>query len=218
MNMASKIGVEEVVLVESILWESCCGYWLLPEHLERLKNSANYYSIQIDDKELDQKLARIVKDLDASPQLIQVSVNHQGTLNLSAKPTIEDRTPYKVTLASECINKNDQILFHNTTDRQQYDKAKSAHPDFDDVILWNSDNEITESCTGNIVVEIDDVHFTPPLECGLLAGTYRAELLKQGTIQEKIIKTEQLENYTKIFIINSAVGWREAILNEEKSS
>jgi len=214
--MASKTGVEEVELVESILWESCCGYWLLPEHLERLKNSASYFSIPIDENNLDQELATIVKDLDASPQLIQVSINQQGVLNLSAKPTIEDRTPYKVTLANVCINKNDNTLYHNTTDRKLYDKAIATHPDFDDVILWNSENEITESCTGNIVVEIDDVHFTPPLECGLLAGTYRAELLKQGTIQEKIIKTDELADYTKIFIINSAVGWREAILNKEK--
>ena len=103
----------------------------------------------------------IVKKLDSSPQLIHVKVNQQGELNFTTEPTIEDRTPYKVTLASVCINKNDNTLFHNTTDRKLYDKAIATHPEFDDVILWNSDNEITESCTGNIVVEIDDVHFTP---------------------------------------------------------
>lgn len=207
-------SIVNVELLESILWESCCGYWLLPEHLERLKKSANYFSIQINEDDLDQELATIVKDLDSSPQLIQVRVNQQGVLNLSAEPTIEERTPYKVTLASECIDKNDNDLYHNTTNREIYDKAMSTHPDFDDVILWNSDNEITESCTGNIVVEIDGVHLTPPLECGLLAGTYRAELLKQGTIQEKIITTDQLADCSNIFIINSTVGWREAILHK----
>ncbi len=214
MNKEYITDANEFELVESILWESCCGYWLLPQHLDRLKSSASSLSIQFDENHLDMELESIVKKLDSSPQLIHVKVNQQGELNFTTEPTIEDRTPYKVTLASVCINKNDNTLFHNTTDRKLYDKAIATHPEFDDVILWNSDNEITESCTGNIVVEIDDVHFTPPLECGLLAGTYRAELLKQGTIQEKIIKTDQLANYTKIFIINSAVGWREAILHE----
>ena len=62
---------------------------------------------------------------------------------------------------------NNYLVFEPT---QQYDKAKSAHPDFDDVILWNSDNEITESCTGNIVVEIDDVHFVSPNRTQIIAA------------------------------------------------
>lgn len=215
MAYTKKSNSNEINLIESILWESCCGYWLLPEHLERLKRSAASLSIPLDENHLDQELETFTRDLDSSPQLIHVNVNNQGKLNFSAEPTIEERRPYNVTLAASSIDKNDSLLCHNTTDRSLYDNALSTHTGFDDVILWNSDDEITESCTGNIVVEINDCYYTPPVSCGLIPGTYRAELIKQGTITEKIIKLEQLKDYSKIYIINSAVGWREAILNLE---
>jgi len=45
--------------------------------------------------------------------------------------------------------------------------------------------------------------YTPPVECGLLAGTFRAKLLEQGKIKEKVLYPSDLEKAEKIFCFNS---------------
>ena len=37
-------------------------------------------------------------------------------------------------------------------------------------MLWNERGEITESCTANVVIDLNGERITPPLDCGLLAG------------------------------------------------
>ena len=53
---------------------------------------------------------------------------------------------------------------------------------------------------------------TPPVKCGLLAGTFRANLLDQGKIREEIMTIEMLKYSNRIYIINSVKKWREAVL------
>lgn len=48
--------------------------------------------------------------------------------------------------------------------------------------------ELTEFINGNVVLEIDGKLWTPPVKSGLLAGTYRGFLLKQGKISEKTLR------------------------------
>jgi para-aminobenzoate synthetase / 4-amino-4-deoxychorismate lyase len=82
-----------------------------------------------------------------------------------------------------------------------------AHVDGDDVLLWNERDEITESSSANVVVKIDGQLFTPPIDSGLLAGTYRAELLAQGKIQERTISKSDLKQAQSIKLINSVRKW-----------
>ena len=41
-----KSNIPDFALVEAILWEHCCGFWLLPEHLARLKTSAAHFDMR----------------------------------------------------------------------------------------------------------------------------------------------------------------------------
>lgn len=56
---------------------------------------------------------------------------------------------------------------------------------------------------------------TPPVCCGLLNGTYRAELLERGEISEETVSLSELKKAEKIFLINSVRKWREALLPAE---
>ena len=57
----------------------------------------------------------------------------------------------------------------------------------DDVLLWNEAG----------------VDYTPPLECGLLPGTYRAQLLDEGALRERVLHVSDLERAEGIWLINS---------------
>jgi para-aminobenzoate synthetase/4-amino-4-deoxychorismate lyase len=75
--------------------------------------------------------------------------------------------------------------------------------------LWNEDGELTEFTIGNLVVELDGHRHTPPRDCGLLAGTFRAELLERGEIAECVIRREDLTRATRVWLVNSVREWVE---------
>ena len=51
-------------------------------------------------------------------------------------------------------------------------------------------------------MELDGELVTPPVSCGLLAGTYRAWLLEQGGVREQVVRVEDLSRVTRIQIVN----------------
>jgi para-aminobenzoate synthetase / 4-amino-4-deoxychorismate lyase len=85
-------------------------------------------------------------------------------------------------------------------------------------LLWNERRELTESCIANLVVEWDGQWYTPPVHCGLLAGTFRAWLLQQGKVQERIIRVEDLASCSRIWLVNSVRQMQEGILWSEIAS
>jgi para-aminobenzoate synthetase/4-amino-4-deoxychorismate lyase len=80
------------------------------------------------------------------------------------------------------------------------------------VILWNPAGEVTETTIANIVVEINARRVTPPIACGLLPGTLRAELLATGDIREARVTIVELKAAARFWMVNSVRGWCPAML------
>ena len=74
------------------------------------------------------------------------------------------------------------------------------------MILFNADGEVTESSRANVVAEIGGALCTPPVACGLLPGTCRAQLLEAGTVIERVITIDQLRLSPRVFLVNSVRG------------
>ena len=53
------------------------------------------------------------------------------------------------------------------------------------MILWNERGELTEAASANLVLDLAGDWVTPPVMSGLLAGTFRGELLVKGRIREQ---------------------------------
>ena len=80
------------------------------------------------------------------------------------------------------------------------------------MLLWNERGEITESTIANVVAELDGVGVTPPVECGLLPGVFRAALLEAGELQERVITKADLALASRLWLINSLREWMPASL------
>jgi len=199
-------------LVETVLWEPCCGFWLLPEHLQRLHKSAHYFSVAYDEDALIRQLDVIANGLTQQPHVLRVLINLHGNINLSAEPANIDNSPVQATLAKHAIDPTNIYLYHSTTIRHVYDQAMVDGQEVDEVILWNNRGEVTESCTSNLLVEIDGQYYTPPVVSGLLPGTCRARLLAEGRLSERTIIVDELPLCSRIYLINAIVGWREVRL------
>ncbi|HEX6033696.1 MAG TPA: aminotransferase class IV, partial [Anaerolineales bacterium] len=144
------------------------------------------------------------------PQRVRVFLDRDGRLDVMslAYDAVQDHRPLKVGLAAGPVDSDNVFLFHKTTQRDVYDSARKGYEHLDDVLLYNERGELTEFTIGNLVLELDGRLFTPPLSCGVLAGTFRAHLLETGQISERTVSIEQLAHCTNLFRINSVRGWQ----------
>ena len=216
-------------LLETMLWEAESGFFLLNDHLQRLGKSAAYFDVPLEIFEIQHELERVEGALlgEAGEMLafrIRLLLSRDGAFEVQTFPVeqggacspgalrMSRRDVPTVRLAETPVDSQDVFLFHKTTHRAVYEAAKADAPDCDDVILWNERGEVTESTIANVVIRRDGRWITPPVDCGVLAGTFREHLLQRGEIEEAIITVDELRAADEIYLINSVRRWRCATL------
>jgi len=201
-------------LLETMLWTPEDGVFLLPYHLRRLRDSAVYFGIPVEMDRVGEELMAVVASCPKEPYRVRLLVAQDGGISCQAAPLSRTTPPHpaRLRLAATPVDSANPFLYHKTTHRQVYDAARAVCRDCDDVLLWNERGEITETCIANVVVQLDGELLTPPVQCGLLPGTFRAYLLDQGKVREDIIMVETLERCARMYVVNSVRKWREAFL------
>jgi para-aminobenzoate synthetase/4-amino-4-deoxychorismate lyase len=202
----------EFSLLETILWTRDHGYFLRDRHLNRLRHSAEYFGFALDAELVQGKLDKLEESFVQDNYKVRLTVDRSGYTKLQSEILSEAKDPAPVTvrLAPFPVSRDDVFLYHKTTRRHTYNAAMAAVPGFDDVVLWNEKGQVTETCICNIVVRKNGRMITPPIGCGLLAGTYRQWMLDQGMIEEAIVKCSDLTGSNEVFLINSVRGSRKA--------
>lgn len=202
-------------LFETMLFTPADGFFLLDEHLARLKDSAEYFGFPCHLAEAHKMLGTVTENCSEALR-VKLTMAYDGSFSVAVHgfDVHESRLPVRVRLAVSPIDSQNVFLYHKTTHRTVYDDALAAAGDCDDIILWNERGEITESTIANVVVEIDGALCTPPVACGLLGGVFRAQLLKEGNITERIITAEEFKKASRIYLVNSLRKCREALLIE----
>ncbi|MCW3094623.1 MAG: aminodeoxychorismate synthase, component [Chthonomonadaceae bacterium] len=183
-------------------------YTLLSRHVDRLCASARYFGIPLQESAVQSVLLTHAQALDTCPWRIRLLVTPRGEIRTETFP-LNALPPegLRAALALSPVSRRDRFLFHKTTHRIAYTTRRAERPDLDETLLWNEEGELTEFTTGNLVVERDGHLWTPPLDCGLLPGTLRAELLAKGEISERVLHPSDLEAATAVWLINSVRGW-----------
>ena len=194
-------GVE---LVETLLFNG--SYFLLHRHLARLAASADFFGFCIDIEQVQNALMNASASMPPGAQKVRLRVSRFGALSIEQTPAITSDC-IRLAISETPIDEHDVFLHHKTTRRGVYNRAMAAHPGADDVLLWNRRGEITETCFGNIVADIAGKLVTPPVHCGLLPGTMRADLLERGLIGEMVIKREDISMANGLYMINSVRKW-----------
>jgi para-aminobenzoate synthetase/4-amino-4-deoxychorismate lyase len=209
--------VPDFSLLETILWTPEEGYFLLPYHLARLLDSAAYFSFSADINAIRENLDSLAHTLPKTAHRVRLLLAKNGGITLQSEVLHGAvAQPLPVCLAATAVDSANPFLFHKTTNRVVYEQALAACPGYADVILWNERGEVTESTIANIVVELDGTLYTPPIPCGLLPGTYRAYLLEQGKLKERVIHKEDLVRSAHIYLVNSVRKEREVVVDRER--
>lgn len=197
-------------LLETILWTADEGFVLLEEHLARLEASAGYFDFSFERDAIEARLAALnLTQAPAQKYRLRLLLGRAGDMQIEVQAFCEGdaNRQWCVALADSPVDTRDAFLYHKTTRREVYEEALAAAGDCDDVILWNEDGYITEAGIGNVVVRLAGRLWTPPVECGLLAGTFRGKLLREGVVGLRKVAVTELAEAEAIFLINSVRGW-----------
>ncbi len=196
----------EFSLFETILWTPDEGFFLRERHVDRLLDSADYFDFSVSRDIVERQLSEIAASF-VSPQRVRLLLDKTGRIIIESTTFQSTEKSIRVHLAKNPIDSNDVFLFHKTTQRKVYKNACADFPDYDDVLLYNERGELTEFTIGNLVVELDGQFITPPIACGLLAGTFRAHLVETGQVVERVVSVQQVKECSQIFRINSVRKW-----------
>jgi para-aminobenzoate synthetase/4-amino-4-deoxychorismate lyase len=227
-------------LFETLLWRPERGYWLLDMHLDRLEQSARYFMYPLDRDGvragLQEKEAGFVSS--GLPRRVRFTLGRDGAvditdteLSVSAAPVssleIADRhTPAaddsplslpRVVFSDRHTDSEYPYLFHKTTLRRLYDaeRTQAVAAGFYEVLFCNEKGQVTEGSITNIFIRKGALLFTPPVECGLLAGVFRQYFMTANPllVHEKILTRQDLAEADTIFVANSVRGLVEVQLS-----
>jgi para-aminobenzoate synthetase/4-amino-4-deoxychorismate lyase len=194
-------------LIESLLYDG--GYFLLERHLERLAQSARYFSFSLHPAAARSALEAIIPTL-CGRQKVRLLLFPDGKMHCESAPIADPDPALEATVccARGTVDSSDRFLYHKTSLRRLYAREAAARPDVTEVIFLNERGEVTEGVNSNIVMRLDGKLFTPAIESGLLPGVFRAELLESGAIEERVLTRRDLERAEEISLINSVRKWR----------
>ncbi|MGH2567372.1 MAG: aminodeoxychorismate synthase component I, partial [Bacteroidota bacterium] len=205
----------EFELLETIRWDPGKGYFLMTEHLKRLERSAEYFGFPLDKRVMLAFLRNYEKVLRKAGKRkhsfrIRLTLGRNGLINAAHFRLDKAKDGQYVSIAERRTSSSDRFLFHKTTHRKLYDDEleRAMLKGYFDVLFLNEHGQLTEGARSNVILKMGDRHFTPPISCGLLAGTYRAYLLrsKKYRVEEKVLTPDDLRAAQEVYVCNAVRG------------
>ncbi len=200
-------------LFETLRLDAGSGFRHVNRHLARLEGSARYFAFRLELADVRDAMDKAEAELGGGHGRVRLELSRNGTVRtflseLHAAP----EGPVRLAIHPDPVDPSDVWLYHKTTLRGGYDRRRDDRPDADDVLLMNTRGEVTESTIANLAVEWSGEWFTPPIDSGLLPGTYRALLLGEGRLRERRITVDELRTASSLALVSSVRGWRAAVL------
>ena len=201
--------VSDFGLIETLLWTRDEGFFLLAEHLERLRRSSAQLGFRCDESRVVEALTRAAESFPgaaAARLRVRIVLSADGAIESSAaqiEPVAENAI-WTVALAERRFESGDPLLRHKTTRRELYE-TELARANADEVLFLNERDEVCEGARANVFLAREGVLLTPPLACGLLPGTLRAHLLREGRAREAVLRLADFEG-AEFYMGNSVRG------------
>lgn len=183
----------------------------LERHLERVADSAHHFDFDLDPAHVRELLIALVADVVGTFRL-RLLVARDGAIETTVDSLDHTPGPLRVALAEHPVGSHGVFMVHKTTQRSLYDGIASRHPGADDVLLWNHDGQVVESCRASVLYRLGDRWYTPPLTVGGLPGVGRAALVDAGLVEERVLTVDELPSVDELQLVSALRGRRAAHL------
>lgn len=180
----------------------------LTRHMRRAVSSAKKMGISLPDEEV----LRI-----AMAEQLALNPYPVGRLRLCFSKTVDSTVKFEIThQAYEDVAAPMRLTFHSTTSRGIGEQLKSYPYDdrfaildeadlygFDDAIVFNSANQVTETAIANIAFLLEGRWVTPPISAGILPGVMRAIAIERCDIEVANIHISDTAQCQGAILLNS---------------
>lgn len=204
-------------LIETMLAGSDGRIALWDLHMDRLTRSAHVLGFKMPaQSQIAQCVATAIAE---SAQLlsgqtpawrVRLLLDSQGCIEATAQVLAPLPVIQKVAVSRHRLHSGDPWLRHKSTHRPWYTEATEwlqHHPDYFDVLFLNERDELCEGTRSNVYININDQWLTPPVDCGLLPGTLRRQLLQDNKAVEAVIQAREIRPGMQIRLSNGLRGW-----------
>ena len=185
------------------------------EHLARMAEAAQHFGYPWQPAAVHACLQALAAQHGSGPWRVRLLLDRFGQPRAEAFALQPTATPVRLQLAPRPLAEaHGEWVRFKTTRRAHYAAfAPAPGSGIFDTVLFNAEGEITESTFGNLAMQMDDGRWlTPPLACGLLPGVGRAVALREGRVQEGVVRVQDLHRVRRWAFINSLRGWLDAEL------
>ena len=185
------------------------------EHLARMAEAAQHFGYPWQPAAVQACLQSLAAQHGRGPWRVRLLLDRFGQPRAEAFALQPTATPVRLQLATRPLAEaHGEWVRFKTTRRAHYAAfAPAPGSGIFDTVLFNAEGEITESTFGNLAMQMDDGRWlTPPLGCGLLPGVGRAVALREGRVQEGVVRVQDLHRVRRWAFINSLRGWLDAEL------
>lgn len=173
----------------------------LGRHMRRALESAQELGISIPGEEEIRQA--IVDSLSRHPHDIgrlRICFG-EGVVDITHSRYLEKPDSARLTLHSTTVQGSSHKSYPYT-DRFALLQAAS-NEGFDDCILFNKENQITESSVANLIFRVRDEWVTPPISAGALPGIMRALAVEECGVKVRSIHISEIPDIQSGFLVSS---------------
>jgi len=197
-------------LIETLRLENG-GYPLLQRHLDRLQSSARALAFACERRDVEDRLHDLALGHPDGVYRVRLTLARGGEIELRVAPLAPDAAGARAEISPHRIDSRSPWLRHKTTVRDLYDR-ELARVGVDagvfDAIFLNERGEVCEGARSNVFIRrrAGDPLLTPPLDCGLLPGVLRGQLLAAGEAVECVLRESDLHTAAELYLGNALRG------------
>lgn len=192
------------------------------EHMTRLENSLNTFSLTIEYSRDD--IHTMIRNLfvanDKKFTVVKISVNKgksKDYLIISMREntyeTLNYEKGFKICLGESRKNNFSKLVYHKTSNYMEnlYERQNALKKGFDEVIFINTLGFLAEGSVSNIFWIRNNVLYTPEIQMGILNGIYRQNVINKAKkhgilVHECQCGIEELKTADAVFLTNSIMG------------
>lgn len=198
----------DLTLRETLRWEPQTGFHRLDQHMRRLLRSADALGFRAPVNPVEALGKKVGGE---KPLCVKLVMNYKGELDVDAadfQPLPQD-TVWRVRIARQTtLDSADTFYRHKSSRREPYEAARAefSATEADEVLLLNERGELCEGSSTSIFVETPEgALLTPPLDCGILPGVLRADLIRERKARGQAMTPEDIAG-RQLFVGNSLHG------------